>query len=119
MMKPDTEEFALALRARDGDQNALTELLRRMELRLFAWAFAELEHRENAQDAVAAAMLRICRHVGSLRKPEQIHAWMRRIVQHEARRLMQRLEVEMAGIRAEETPSAVAEAAQSLLRLDI
>jgi RNA polymerase sigma factor (sigma-70 family) len=119
MMKPETDELALALRARNGDQEALTELIRRMELRLFAWAFAELRHREDAQDAVAAAVLRIYRHVGGLRMPEHIHAWMRRIVQNEARRLQQHHEAEAAGVPTEETPSAVCEPAQSLLRLDV
>ncbi|HLK58772.1 MAG TPA: sigma-70 family RNA polymerase sigma factor [Chthonomonadaceae bacterium] len=118
-MKPESDEITLALRARNGDQAALAELIRKMGLRLFAWAFAELQHREDAQDAVAAAIFRIYRHVADLQQPEHVHAWMRRIVQNEARRLQQQRQAETAGIPAEETPSAISETAQSLLRLDV
>src|SRR5919197_1010611 len=55
MIPPD--EYELALRARDGDREALSELLERARLRLFALAYAEFGHYEDAQDVVAAAVL--------------------------------------------------------------
>src|SRR5207253_9452419 len=71
MMEPEREEYELALRARDGDRDALAELVERTRVRLFALAYAELRHYDDAHDAVASALLRICRHVGELRKPER------------------------------------------------
>ena len=73
-VKPD--EYELACRAREGDREALSELVERERLRLFALAYAELRHYEDAQDVVASALLRICRHVGELREPERVRAWM-------------------------------------------
>src|SRR5260370_11903732 len=87
MMDPETSEYELALRAREGDREALAELVERTRLRLFALAYAELRHFEDAQDAVAAALLQICRHVKELREPERVRAWMQSIVRHEVYRL--------------------------------
>ena len=56
MMDGEAEEYELALRARDGDRQALAELVERTRLRLFALAYAELRHYEDAQDAVAGAL---------------------------------------------------------------
>jgi DNA-directed RNA polymerase specialized sigma24 family protein len=63
MMNPEPDEYRLALRARDGDREALTELVERARLQLFALAYAELRHYEDAQDAVAAALVQVCLHV--------------------------------------------------------
>ena len=87
-MEREPNEYDLALQARDGDREALAELVERTRLRLFALAYAELRHYEDAQDAVAAALLQICLHVGELRQPESIlDPWMRSIVRNEVRRL--------------------------------
>jgi RNA polymerase sigma-70 factor (ECF subfamily) len=80
----------LARRARDGDLEALAELVRRERSQLFAVAYAELRHYDDAQDAVASALLRICRHVGELREPQHARAWMRTIVRNEARQSLRR-----------------------------
>src|SRR5207253_1191891 len=87
VMDRETEEYELALRARNGDRNALAALVDRTRLRLFALAYAELRHYEDAQDAVAAALLQICLHVTELREPERIRAWMHSVVRNEVRRL--------------------------------
>jgi RNA polymerase sigma factor (sigma-70 family) len=133
-MDREPNEYELALRARDGDREALAALAERTRLRLFALAYAELRHYEDAQDAVASALLRICLHIRELRQPERIWGWMHRIVLNEAHRLrrgpgssVESLEAgearfgaegDSAGGRApgeplEECPST------SLLRLDI
>ena len=80
-------EYLLALRARDGDPNAVAALVTRMRARLFALAYAELRHYEDAQDALANGLLQICRHITELREPERVIAWMQSIVRNEARRL--------------------------------
>src|SRR6266567_667469 len=84
VMDPEPDEIELARRARDGDREALAELVERARLPLFALAYAELRHYQDAEDAVAAALLQICRHVGELRQPERIRAWMQSIVRNEA-----------------------------------
>jgi DNA-directed RNA polymerase specialized sigma24 family protein len=60
-MDQEPNEYELALRARAGDQEALGELVERTRLRLFALAYAELRHYEDAQDAVAAALVHASR----------------------------------------------------------
>ena len=55
MMKPEPDELELALRARNGDREALAELIERLRFGLFALAYAELRHYEDAQDAVPPA----------------------------------------------------------------
>src|SRR5579859_3439370 len=87
VMKPEPDELELARRARGGDQEALAELIERLRLSLFALAYAELRHYEDAQDAVAVALYQICRHAGDLREPESMRAWMHTIVRNETHRL--------------------------------
>jgi RNA polymerase sigma factor (sigma-70 family) len=86
-MNAEPDEYELAVRARDGDADALAELVERTRLGLFTLAYAELRNYEDAQDAVAAALLQICLHVKELREPASIRAWMKRIVRNEVRRL--------------------------------
>jgi RNA polymerase sigma factor (sigma-70 family) len=117
MMDHEPNEYELALRARDGDREALAELVERTRLRLFALAYAELRHYEDAQDAVAAALLQICLHVGELRQPERLRAWMQTIVRNEVRRLRRGGGGPMMSLEeAERQPEA---AKPLLLRLDI
>src|SRR5205823_13716035 len=86
-MDQQLDEYELALRARAGDREALATLIERTRLGLFSLAYAELRHYEDAQDAVAAALLQVCLHVGELRQPERIRAWMQSIVRNETHRL--------------------------------
>jgi RNA polymerase sigma factor (sigma-70 family) len=107
----------------------------RTRLRLFSLAYAELRHYEDAQDAVAAALLQVCRHVGELREPESIRAWMNSIVRNEVRRLRRGADTAALSVDAETldgqlwaargrqdvalTGWQIVDAAPSLLRLDI
>jgi RNA polymerase sigma factor (sigma-70 family) len=116
-MDPEPDEYTLALAARQGDREALAALADRTRLRLFALAYAELRHYEDAQDAVASALLQICRHVGELRQPERIRAWMHSIVRNEVRRL--RRGPGASELSLDEAPDAANDAVLSLLRLDI
>src|SRR5207249_2580042 len=70
-----------------------------------------------AQDAVAAAVLQICRHVGDLREPERGWAWMQSIVRNEARLRRRRAAGSVAAEERER--STAADGAPSLLRLDV
>src|SRR5947208_23868 len=117
VMDIEASEYELALRAREGDRDALAELVERTRLRLFALAYAELRHYEDAQDAVAAALLQICRHVKELREPERVRAWMHSIVRREVYRLRRRASASFMSL--EEAQEPIDRAAPSLLRLDI
>ncbi|HET6386148.1 MAG TPA: sigma-70 family RNA polymerase sigma factor [Armatimonadota bacterium] len=86
-MDAQTEEYELALRAQAGDTIALGELVERTRMRLFAQAYSDLRHYEDARDAVAAALLQICLHVGELRNPAKVRAWMQSVVRNECHRL--------------------------------
>jgi RNA polymerase sigma-70 factor (ECF subfamily) len=116
-MKPEPEEVRLAARARRGDREALAELVERARVRLFALAYAELRHYEDAQDAVASALLQICRHAGNLRDPATARAWMQSIVRNEVRQMRRRPNLASAPLQEADAAPAAEDAA--LLRLDI
>jgi len=116
-MEPPADEYALALRARDGDREAVAALVERTRLRLFSLAFAELRHYDDAQDAVAAGLLQICLHIGELREPKRVIPWMQRIVRREARRL--RRGQDTVPLPPDEAGPATENASALLLRLDI
>jgi RNA polymerase sigma factor (sigma-70 family) len=121
-MNSDHVDYELATAAsrrpaQQGDREALAELVARTRLRLFGLAYAELRHYDDAQDAVAAALLRICRHVKDLRKPERVREWMNGIVRNEARRLRARAGSPLLPL--EEADGRVEAAFLPLLRLDI
>jgi RNA polymerase sigma-70 factor (ECF subfamily) len=126
-MDPEPDEIELARRARDGDRDALAELVERARLPLFALAYAELRHYQDAEDAVASALLRICRHMGELRDPERARAWMQSIARNEARQLRRRRAAALISLDAGDGSSETgvwaralgADAGASLLRLDI
>jgi RNA polymerase sigma factor (sigma-70 family) len=116
-MNAGADEYELARQARSGDREALAELVARTRLRLFALAYAELRHYDDAHDAVAAALLQICLHVHELREPERVRAWMQSIVRNEARLLRRRRDLTTLSL-AEADGSTEGEE-PSLLRLDI
>src|SRR5205823_5171273 len=103
------------------------ELVERARLPLFALAYAELRHYQDAEDAVAATLLQICRHVGELREPGRARAWMQSIARNEARQLRRRRAVAPISLDAADgsfaagawEPTSPADAGSFLLRLDI
>jgi len=78
------EIHRLASRARDGDQDALSDLVERLRSRLFAEAYSQLASYDDAQDAVASAIYQVCLRINDLRNPESVGAWMRTVVRNEA-----------------------------------
>jgi RNA polymerase sigma-70 factor (ECF subfamily) len=116
------EEYSLACRARGGDREALDRLVLRVRGALFAAAYTELHHYEDAGDAVAVALLRICRNVGGLRDPAQVRSWMLRITRNEAHRLRRsghRDRLSLAQIDVSALPEFAAEPERSLTRMDV
>ena len=123
LVDEEPEEYRLACRARSGEREALAALVERLRGPLFALAYRDLRHYEDAQDVVAEALLHVCRHIGDLRQPERIRAWMQQIVRNEVRRCRRcpqgrALPAEM-DLAAGDRPPERAPAEPSLLRLDI
>ena len=116
MMNGEPSEYELALRAREGDRDALAELVDRMRVQLFALAYRELRHYDDAHDAVATALLKVCLHVTELREPARVGAWMQTIVRNEVRRLRRGPD---AAVSLEEGEACAGDGEPSLSRLDI
>jgi RNA polymerase sigma-70 factor (ECF subfamily) len=70
----------LVAAARSGDVSALGLLLERHRPRLFATALRILGYRPDAEDAVQETCLIAMRHVGSVRDPEAVGAWLQTVV---------------------------------------
>ena len=120
MMEPiKQDEYELAVQARNGDRDALSTLVERLRLRLFAIAYADLRHYEDAQDAVAAALVRICSHIGDLHDIARLRAWMHAIVRNEARRIQSRRPATASHVSLQEVSDLPAPPELSSLRLDV
>ena len=88
---PGLTDAELVATARGGDGAALGRLLERHRPRLFATAIRLLGYRPDAEDAVQETRLAAMRHIGSVRDPESVGAWLQAVVrraclQHERRR---------------------------------
>lgn len=128
-MSPEAIECELARRARDGDREALAQLVEAERRSLFTLAYSHLRHYDDAQDVLASAVLQICVHIIELREPDRVRAWMQSIVRNEARQCRRRAlpepittSLQELGEERIDDPSAFtpgAEAPDLLLRLDI
>jgi RNA polymerase sigma factor (sigma-70 family) len=116
-MEQTLDEYALALRASNGDSLAVAALVERTRLRLFSIAYSELRHYDDAQDAVAAALLSVCLHIGDLREPSRVIPWMQSIVRREAYRIQRGQGTAL--LSAEWADLKSADANTLILRLDI
>ncbi len=92
-------------------------MIERVRLHLFAIAYSELRHYEDAQDAVSEAIFHICRHVVDLREPGAIRPWMHTIVRNETHRLRRGKQASM--VTLDEADSNLVHDPSPLLRLDI
>lgn len=115
----EQDEYKLTVRARSGDLDALSALVERYRLRLFAIAYNELRHYEDAQDAVASALVRVCQHIGDLQDVASLRAWMNTIVRNEARRQVQRRTLTGTRVSLDELPDLPTPPDQAHLRLDV
>lgn len=109
----------LARQAACGNTDALEQLLVRRRAALFAIARHELSHYEDAGDAVAETMVRVCECVHTLRNPERFAAWMGAIVRREARRIGGRDRKNVERAAALPPPTAPDESRLADLRLDV
>jgi RNA polymerase sigma factor (sigma-70 family) len=88
----------LLLRAREGDQGAWRELVRRHERALLSTARSFRLGPADAADAVQHAWCRLATHAHSVRNPEAISGWLVTTVRYECLRLLaeRRREVSLA-----------------------
>lgn len=78
-MDPDRDLDDLtvvALRARDGDRDALDELCRRIQQPVYRLALRFTGHPVDAQDAAQEVMVRIVTHLGSFEARSRFTTWM-------------------------------------------
>lgn len=80
--------IGLVERAKAGDADAFTELVRQYQDRAYATALTMLGDPGRAQDAVQDAFLVAFRNLGTLRAPQAFGAWLRQIVRHQASRVL-------------------------------
>lgn len=73
---PDDE---LVRRAREGNEGAFTELMRRHERRVYNLAYRMLGRAEDARDATQDAFLSCFRNLGSFRGDAAFSTWLHRI----------------------------------------
>ncbi len=106
----------LVERARVGDAEAFTELVRQHQDRAYAAALTMLGDPGSAQDAVQDAFLVAFQNLGTLRAPQAFGAWLRQIVRHQASRMLrgQRFEAPVAL----NTPSSSPDPADAAERRD-
>ena len=83
-----TSAIGLVERARAGNAEAFTELVRQHQDRAYATALTMLRDPCRAQDAVQDAFLVAFANLGTLRAPQAFGAWLRQIVRHRASRVL-------------------------------
>jgi len=119
MNSNEQAEYELAVRARNGDFDALSELVERLRLRLFTAAYGELRHFEDAQDAVASSLVRICTHICDLREAASFRAWVYAIVRNETRRIRRQRIAAASHVSLQDVPDLTSPPELSILRLDV
>ena len=72
------------LRCRAGDAEALEELIRSWELKLFYYLRRVVPNEENAWDILQETWVRIIRGIGSVRDSEKLVPWMYRVARNTA-----------------------------------
>lgn len=77
--RDSTSDVELVRRARDGDDDAFAELVRRHERRTYNLAYRILGRAEDAQDATQDAFVSCYRHLGSFRGESAFTTWLHRI----------------------------------------
>ena len=99
------DQRGLVERAREGDHDAFSELVRAAVVRLDRAARLILRDPELARDAVQEALIRAWRDLPGLRDPDRFDAWLHRLtvhacIDHARRRRRRAIEVELEPIHA-------------------
>ena len=100
----EPDETVLVRRCQKGDREAFSILVDRHRTMLFGTAYLMARDRQLAEDAVQESLILIWKHIGSLRKPSGLKAWVARIVINEVRRQARKKGMTM--VTLEELPEA-------------
>src|SRR5215475_13059391 len=77
-------DAALVAKARDRDEAAVREIVRRYNQRLFRAARSIVRNDADAEDVVQSGYVQAFTHLGSFRGDAQLSTWLTRIVINEA-----------------------------------
>lgn len=67
-------------KAQNGDIKALEELIRRIQKNIYGIFYHLVEKKEDTSDLTQEALLKIARHLPSLKNPKNFKAWLNQIV---------------------------------------
>jgi RNA polymerase sigma-70 factor (ECF subfamily) len=105
----DPSEHDMFRAAIHGDRDAFEMIIRNSSRTLFAIAYAILQNRAEAEDAVQDALVRAWKSRWRVRDPEKFPAWLATIVRHRAHDLLRRSKrVELKSDIGEDTDSGFA-----------
>ena len=88
MKQHEMETVELARRARQGDADAFTHLVRRYQDMAYGYAYSRLGDFDLAEDAAQQAFITAWRSLDKLRQPERFGGWLRSIVYFECSHLL-------------------------------
>jgi RNA polymerase sigma-70 factor (ECF subfamily) len=81
-MPEEASDEALVRAARDGDRGAFSLLIARHRELVFAYVFARLRDREEAEDIAQETFVRAYRSLGGLRRPGTWQSWLLQIARN-------------------------------------
>jgi RNA polymerase sigma-70 factor (ECF subfamily) len=81
---PVTEELALVRKAKQGDDSAFEELVRRYDRNVFRIAQHITQNREDAEDVVQEAFLKAYGNLAKFQEQSKFYTWLVRIAVNEA-----------------------------------
>ncbi len=70
----------LVLRCQQGDQAAFDELYNELKEDLFRWIYSLMRNHDDAEEVFQECVIRVFRHIGTLREPERFSHWLYRLV---------------------------------------
>ena len=79
-----SDESDLVARAKAGDSDAFTELVKRYERRIFRLAKHITQNEEDAEDVLQDAFLKAYQHIGGFQEQSKFYTWLVRIAVNEA-----------------------------------
>ncbi len=94
----DRSAAELVMSATDGDEDAWHALVDRFTGLTWSIARAHRLGAEDAADVVQTSWLRLVEHLGNLREPDRVGAWLAATVRHESRRVLRQASRERPGV---------------------
>ncbi len=104
-------DAAVVRRCQKGDRDAFAAIIEQHRSVLFGTAYLMTRDRQMAEDAVQEALVKIWQHIGTLRNPAGLKAWMVRIMVNEVRQLARKKTVATLTLEELPDPPGDAEAA--------